>query len=84
MLQLSLKSRSACKLHARTKETGQFQELKSIKAFWQCTEVHKKTWTWRNRAGFNEEKGLIDGNTKQARMVDKDNVRFPGEKEDSS
>lgn len=83
MLQLSLKSRSACKLHARTKETVQFQELKAIKAFWQRIEVHEKTWTSRNRAGFCEEMGLIDGNTKQARMVDKANVRFPGEENSS-
>lgn len=82
MCQLSLKSRSACKLHARTKETVQSQDLKAIKAFWQCIEVHEKTL--RNRAGFHEEKGLIDGNTKQAGMVNKDNVRFPGKKENSS
>lgn len=80
----SLKSRSACKLHARTKETVKFQDLKAIKALWQCFEVHEKTWTRRNRAGFHEEKELIDGNTKQARILDKDNVRFPGENGNSS
>lgn len=66
------------------KGNSEFQELKAIKALWQCFEVHEKTWTWRDRAGLHEEKRLIDGNTKQARILDKGNVRFPGENENSS